>query len=311
MDTTKTFLAVTDFSEGAWNAVRRAALLAAEQSGRLELLHVASGSSLRTLGGLLGMPTDIRERLMDEAHSTLDDLAADVLRETGIDPDHQVRIGNPVDEILKASTEADVLVLDAHRSSGLSDRILGTTAERVVRKSSRPVLVTERAPSEPYQHALVPVALGPSPAALLELAMLIAPGADITVFHAASVPYESRLHLAGVAGEEIERLRAETRLQALAEIDNLITSTGDTTRLFRRSVEHGPASQPILRKAEELQVDLIVMGKQGESTLEKMLLSNVTRHILAEASCDILVIGARSADDSLISPDSQLISWSN
>ena len=35
---------------GAWNAVQRAALLAAEQSGRLELLHVASGSSLRTLG---------------------------------------------------------------------------------------------------------------------------------------------------------------------------------------------------------------------------------------------------------------------
>ena len=39
MDATKTFLAVTDFSEGAWDAVRRAALLAAEQSGRLPVVR--------------------------------------------------------------------------------------------------------------------------------------------------------------------------------------------------------------------------------------------------------------------------------
>src|SRR5690606_20269636 len=78
----RTFLSATDFSPGAQDAVRRAALLAAEQSGRVELLHVVSGSSLRRLGGLLGLPADIQERLTEEARSTLERLAAEVARES-------------------------------------------------------------------------------------------------------------------------------------------------------------------------------------------------------------------------------------
>jgi len=296
MDALKTFLSATDFSEGARDAVRRASLLAAEQSGRVELLHVISGSSLRRLGGLLGLPADIEDRLTDEARSTLEALAADITRETGIRPGLHVRTGVPVDEIVESAAEADVLVLGAHGSSGLSDRILGTTAERLVRRSPVPVLVTNEPPRGPYEHVLVPVALGPGPATLLHLAMSVAPGADVTVFHASSVPYEARLQYAGVAGDQIERLRAEARRQALAEIDRLIASTGDTTRFFRRAVEHGGAAQLILRKAAELQVDLIVMGRQGESTLEKMLLGSVTRHVLSGATCDILVVGGRPAD---------------
>ena len=296
MEAIRTFLSATDFSPGAQDAVRRAAFLAAEQSGRVELLHVVSGSSLRRLGGLLGLPADIQDRLLDEAHSTLERLAAEVAQESGIRPGFHVRTGSPVDEILEASADADVLVLGAHGSSGLSDHILGTTAERLVRKSQRPVLVTNAPPRGRYEHALVPVALGPSPLPVLRLAMSVAPSADITVFHASSVPYETRLHYAGIAGEEIDELRAETRRQALAEIDELIESAGDSTRLFRRSVEHGGAPQLILQKAAELQVDLIVMGKQGESTLEKMLLGSVTRHVLSGASCDVFVVGGRPTD---------------
>ncbi len=294
---TTTFLAATDFSEGACDAVRRTALLAAEQSSRLELLHVVSGPFLRTLGGLLGMPADIEDRLTDEARISLRELAANTACEAAVEVSHQVRTGNPVEEILEASAEADVLVLGAHGSSALSDHILGTTAERLVRRSTRPVLVTNRPPRGPYAHALVPVALGPGSAAVLQFAVMIAPDADITVFHAASVPYEARLQFAGLAGDEIERFRAETRRKALLEIDDLIERTGETTRLFRRSVEYGAAVRLILQKAEELEVDVIVMGRQGESTFEKMLLGSVTRHILSGAACDVLVVGGQALDD--------------
>ncbi|NLE10400.1 MAG: universal stress protein [Actinobacteria bacterium] len=296
MEATSTFLSATDFSQGARDAVRRAALLAAEQSGRVELVHVVSGSSLRRLGGLLGLPADIQARMTDEARSMLESLATDIMREIGVEPGFHVRTGTPVDEILDASADADMLVLGAHGASGLSDHILGTTAERLVRKSPGPVLVTNAPPRGPYEHALVPVALGPSPLPVLQLAMSVASSADITIFHASSVPYEARLHYAGVAGEEIDRLRAEARRQALSEIDALVEGAGDTTRLFRRSVEHGGAAQLILQKATELQVDLIVMGKQGESTLEKMLLGSVTRHVLSGATCDVLVVGGQPTE---------------
>ncbi|NTV95478.1 MAG: universal stress protein, partial [Thiobacillus sp.] len=42
---------------------------------------------------------------------------------------------------------------------------------------------------------------------------------------------------------------------------------------------------------EELQApDLIVVGKHGRHAGEELLLGSVTKHVLAEARCDVLVI---------------------
>jgi hypothetical protein len=49
VDMFRTILAATDFSDDATNAVYRAAFLAAEQQGRLELLHVLSETSLKAV----------------------------------------------------------------------------------------------------------------------------------------------------------------------------------------------------------------------------------------------------------------------
>ena len=191
-----------------------------------------------------------------------------------------MRIGNPVDEILKASTEADVLVLDAHRSSGLSDRILGTTAGNGWYAVTPPGARHGEGTGEPYQHALVPVALGPSPAALLELAMLIAPRRRTS---RSFTPLPSLMsHDCTSPVCMVKRLRdSEPRPGCRHSRRSTTSSPAPEPRPASSADRWSTActSQPILRKAEELQVDLIVMGRAGESTLEKMLLSNVTRHI--------------------------------
>lgn len=55
-------------------------------------------------------------------------------------PELEVRVGNPVKEILRAERARDMLVLVAHRKSLLGDLVLGTTVERVLRHSRLPVL---------------------------------------------------------------------------------------------------------------------------------------------------------------------------
>ena len=52
----------------------------------------------------------------------------------------QVAWGKPIDEILKASLESDLVVLAARSRGFLEDMILGTTAERVIRYSESSVL---------------------------------------------------------------------------------------------------------------------------------------------------------------------------
>ena len=51
-------------------------------------------------------------------------------------------------------------------------------------------------------------------------------------------------------------------------------------------------SNPVLSITQhevELDADLIVMGKNGESLLEDVILGSVTRHVLTECQCDVLV----------------------
>jgi nucleotide-binding universal stress UspA family protein len=55
-------------------------------------------------------------------------------------PELEVRVGDPVREILRAEHDRDLVVLVAHRKSLLGDMVLGTTVERVLRHSRIPVL---------------------------------------------------------------------------------------------------------------------------------------------------------------------------
>jgi nucleotide-binding universal stress UspA family protein len=55
-------------------------------------------------------------------------------------PELEVRVGDPVKEILRAEHDRELVVLVAHRKSLLGDLVLGTTVERVLRHSRIPVL---------------------------------------------------------------------------------------------------------------------------------------------------------------------------
>ena len=56
-----------------------------------------------------------------------------------------VEATSPADEIVRQAAEigADIIVMGAHRRSFLIDALLGSTSEKVIRKSSVPVLVIQ------------------------------------------------------------------------------------------------------------------------------------------------------------------------
>ncbi|MBI5629892.1 MAG: universal stress protein [Elusimicrobia bacterium] len=55
-------------------------------------------------------------------------------------PRLRLSFGKPAEEIVAAAEDADLIVLVAHRKGFLSGTLLGTTAERVLRHSTKPVL---------------------------------------------------------------------------------------------------------------------------------------------------------------------------
>jgi universal stress protein A len=62
-------------------------------------------------------------------------------------------------------------------------------------------------------------------------------------------------------------------------------------RVERRLEEGDPATQ-ILRVAQEMSCDLIVMGSHGRTGLERLLMGSVAEQVVRRASCPVLTVKA-------------------
>jgi magnesium-transporting ATPase (P-type)/nucleotide-binding universal stress UspA family protein len=291
----RSFLAAVDFSDDAGKAAHRAALLASEQEGRLELLHVVSGTSLKAVHEMIRSHDEAETKLIDDAQRRLHALRSEIAGKTGVAAAARVTIGRVPDEILAASEQTDLLVLGEHGLSPLRDLLMGTTADRLLRMCKRPVLIAKRPPEAGYRRVIVPVDFSPHSVAALKMAARIAPNADITVVHAATVPFEGKFLQADVLDDEIERYREQALQRALSHVNDLLDEVTDGSHRFFRTVEHGDAARLILAREEAVKADLIVIGKHGQSVVEEMLLGSVTRHVLADSKCDVLIVYDRCA----------------
>lgn len=152
MITLKTVLVPVDFSETSDAALRYGKALAQAFGASLHLLHVvqepysqpwaveAYGFSLATLQE--DWIKDARTRL-DQA-VTADDRTALRAKTTTL-------LGHPVTEILRyaADEKIDLIVMGTHGRGPLGHMIMGSVAERVVRRSPCPVL-TVRHPEREF-----------------------------------------------------------------------------------------------------------------------------------------------------------------
>ena len=113
---------------------------------------------------------------------------------------------------------------------------------------------------------------------------------DLSALHAYEVPFEGMLQRSGVEQADIDLHRAEAFRRASEEIRRLSTlASGDAER-FLPIVERGDAARLCLERAQAIGADLIVIGKRKRSALEALALGSVTRHVLANAKADVLVL---------------------
>ncbi|MEF8802511.1 MAG: universal stress protein [Halolamina sp.] len=91
-------------------------------------------------------PTDlpIYESAEEEGAGILDE-AVEIAAEAGIDIDTQLATGAPADRIVdRAEVEdVDLIVIGSHGRKGVSHVLLGSVAEKVIQRASRPVLVAK------------------------------------------------------------------------------------------------------------------------------------------------------------------------
>ncbi len=289
----RTILAETDLSALARHAVSRAALIAAETGARLSLQHVVNVGAFDALRHLLDSESaGLQEKLLEEVRGEVQLLVAEMARRYGVSPDVHLTVGSVQGEIDRHADaiDADILVLGARGAGFVRELLLGSTTERVLRKTRRSLLVVKQMAHETYRRVLLPIDFSPRSIDALHRAQAVAPQAEFVLLHAFEVPFEGKLRYAGVEESSLSSLRIQAKRDATAKMNELVVAAGVDEARVRRLVLHGDATMQILAQELEQDCDLIVIGKRGLGLLEELLLGSVTKHVLAQSSADVLVI---------------------
>jgi len=276
-------LVATDFSARSDRALRRAALLARELGGRITLAHVVDNDRPESV---IAADRAAAGEWLSETAGTLRDV-------DGIEADWRVPVDDVHAGILAAADDvaADLIVVGPHRSR-LRDVFVGTTVERVVRRSVRPLLVAVDSPKAQHRRTLLAMDFDDASkfAARQALAMGLFDQTSVTVMHAFDAPAAHMMKRAFEPGTEVQRYVDSEERAAMAELASLRDELAlpPTSQLVAALV--GSPARTIREAAREEDSDLIVLGTNQRNGFERALIGSVTADVIRDAHCDILVI---------------------
>ena len=203
--------------------------------------------------------------------------------------------GNPGRRILDhaRTLPADLIVIGTHGQSGFERLVLGSVAERVLRKATCPVLTipphAAGASRLPFTHILCAVDFSESSTAGLEFAFSLAQesNARLTLLHVFEWPSDEASARRVLDTSEFHRQwQAETR----QKLEGLIPPQVRNWCAPESKLAFGKAYQQILHLAENEQVDLIVMGVRGRNPVDLMLFGSTTNQVVRQAGCPVLTL---------------------
>jgi len=285
------WLVATDFSAGARMAADRAARLAAQLRQGLVLIHVVPDDALAALKGWMNPATAWDARLTEVLRLQLQEEQQRLTQTFGVDVTSVMLEGHAVmaTDAEATDVQASCLVVGALGSSRVQHLMLGTTAERLLRKTSHPLLTVRQPAVRGYERVLLPLDFSAWSLAAITLARTVAPDARLYLVHTFTVPFEEKLRFAGVDDATIDLYRHQTREAAYAQLQALAMAAGLPADGYVLRLVEGDAAPSLVEEAETHGCDLVVIGKHGRNAAEELLLGSVTKHVLAEVRCDVLV----------------------
>lgn len=271
-------IVATDMSARSDRAVRRGVRLAAEHGAALRVLSIVDDAG----------PEAMTARMVEMTE-------AELRRFVGSLPGgaaHEVSVlaGDPTTAIVAQARamRPDLLILGRHRERPFFDAIHETTAGRLVRLSSRPVLMVADRVDHGYARILAATDFSPAAAAAIALARDLAPAAEITPVHAFHVPFDAILSRVGgtkdiEASFHAEAAEADAAWRARHDLPETCTATrilpGSPLEVLRAELERSGAT-------------MICAGAHGRVGQSRAILGSVATDLMRYPPCDLLIARA-------------------
>lgn len=283
----RSILVGTDLTPRSDVPLRAAAAIAELTGARLHILHAFELEALPA--DAAREPATFPERVAS-ARRALDEQIRRVVPSTLSVASRLVEIYLPHKALLAQArrVSADVIVLGRREERNLSGRLLGTTADRVVRESGVPCLVVADDFTLPLRDVVAPLDPLKPAGEVARIAMRWAAGLGAgteeepgTELHLLSILPSTAL--AAVQADEVSAMAALD--SAVGEAD--IPAHVQTVATVRR--EDSPAIG-ILEYADEVDADLIALGTRAPGKVSRALIGSVSSAVTREATAPVLLI---------------------
>lgn len=293
-------LVPVDFSAPSLRALEFALPLVKQFGAELHLVHVFAAD--HPLTGLVGMPfalpeleisRSVHEQLKDVARKYSIDLRPGILH---------VSKGRAFEEICRVGRDADIdlIVIATRGHTGVKHLALGSTAERVVRYSSCPVLVTHGAKPAGavpgFRKILVPVDFSECSMHGLAYAKVFAKHFQSKITLLNSVHFQYYVASDECSRYDLPRFMQQAYVVARDQMRDLFEKTDWGGLEVETSLQTGHPGQQICEHARDSDMDLIVTSTHGSTGFTHLLLGSVAEYVVRHAHCPVLVVPARSSE---------------
>ena len=240
--------------------------------------------------------TRIQGKVIDALEQEGEDLVrerADRAEQRGVSTVTDVRQGEPYRTIVDYADahEIDLVAMPTHGRQGLKRLLLGSTTERVVRRSDVPVLTLRPAATAdlqyPYEDVLVPT--DGSDCANQALAT----GVDVVSAEEATLHLLSVIALTSlgvdVRSDIQQSMLEESATELLEEAADFAANAG--VESVSKAIEHGPSIPEAIRSyIDGHDVDLVVVGTHGRTGFDRYMLGSVTEALVRTSSIPVLTV---------------------
>lgn len=235
----------------------------------------------------------------------------------GIRTKSELVLGNPGEKILEYAEENQpvLIVVGAKGLRATLGILLGGVAQQIVEYACCPVLVV-RAPYNGFRRILlVADASSHSQRAVEYLASLrLSPITELSVMHVMppipikpapefisytwpTGPETMPFYPNELSEEETAMLKEEEKAGQAVLQQTIRSLQSRSSRVEIKSIlVRGDAASEIIQYAKDHQIDLIIAGARGESTIRSWLLGSVSRKLVHYSSCSVLIVKEPRAD---------------
>ena len=279
-------LVPVDGSHSCLHAKMLTSSIAKKFNSKVTVVHVVSHEFMHPeLKALYQLPPSILHRI-DEAYlqagKKIIRNAEELFREAGIEVDARlVTYEDPAEFILQlVKDEGYDLVVIGNRAEHQSERYsLGSVTEKVARHADCPVLIVKKKPK--VEKILTAVDGSKHADKALEFAIQLAKN------------YSANLALLHVEEDKLIRIGGPQVVDCVGTVGECILKDASTKIKgisFNKMLEYGSPAEIIIKVAKKANVDLIIIGSRGLSSVRRYLLGSVSDDISIHARSSVLIV---------------------